>query len=201
MLITHENLKSHQRTRVRLVLQYQLWSQSNQVQTDDAECCVKDVISTIYLLVLESLHQVTSVTVATPMLQFWKLHKSPLYGPGSSVGIATGYGLNGPGIESRWRRDFPSVQTGPGTHQASCTMGTGSFPGLKCGRGVLLTTHPLLAPRSWKSRALPLLPLGHNRACNGVTLPFLPYINLHYIAYIQFVPPTEQFLCAEKVEY
>ena len=26
-------------------------------------------------------------------------HKS---GPGSSVGIATGYGLDGPGIESRW---------------------------------------------------------------------------------------------------
>jgi hypothetical protein len=24
----------------------------------------------------------------------------------SSVGIATGYGLDGPGIESRWRRDF-----------------------------------------------------------------------------------------------
>jgi hypothetical protein len=26
--------------------------------------------------------------------------------PGSSVGIVTGYGLDGPGIESRWRRDF-----------------------------------------------------------------------------------------------
>jgi len=38
-------------------------------------------------------------------------------------------------------------------------MGTGSFPGVKCGWGVLLTTHPLLAPRSWKSRAIPLLPL------------------------------------------
>ena len=25
----------------------------------------------------------------------------------SSVGIATGYGLDGPGIESRWWRDFP----------------------------------------------------------------------------------------------
>jgi len=25
----------------------------------------------------------------------------------SSVGIATGYGLDGPGIESRWGRDFP----------------------------------------------------------------------------------------------
>jgi len=24
----------------------------------------------------------------------------------------------------------------------SCTMGTGSFPGVKCGRDVLLTTHP-----------------------------------------------------------
>ena len=26
---------------------------------------------------------------------------------GSSVGIATRYGLDGPGIESRWGRDFP----------------------------------------------------------------------------------------------
>ena len=53
-------------------------------------------------------------------------------------------------------RDFPPVQTGPGAHPASCTMGTGSFPGVKYGRGVLLTTHPLLVPRSWKSRAIPL---------------------------------------------
>jgi hypothetical protein len=29
--------------------------------------------------------------------------------PGSVVGIATGYGLYGPGIESRWRRDFPHL--------------------------------------------------------------------------------------------
>jgi hypothetical protein len=27
-------------------------------------------------------------------------------GPSSSVGIATGYGLDGQGIESRWGRDF-----------------------------------------------------------------------------------------------
>ena len=32
-----------------------------------------------------------------------------LGGPGSSVGIATGYGLDGPGIESRWGRDFPHL--------------------------------------------------------------------------------------------
>jgi hypothetical protein len=56
-------------------------------------------------------------------------------------------------------RDFPPVQTGPGTHPGSCKMGTGSFLGIKCGRSVLLTTHPLLVPRSRKSRAIPLPPL------------------------------------------
>ena len=30
-------------------------------------------------------------------------------GPGSVVGLATGYGLDGPGIESRWRRVFPHL--------------------------------------------------------------------------------------------
>jgi hypothetical protein len=34
-------------------------------------------------------------------------------GPGSAVGIATGYGLDGPGIESRWGRDFPHRPWGP----------------------------------------------------------------------------------------
>jgi hypothetical protein len=58
-------------------------------------------------------------------------------GPGSSVGIATDYGLDGPGIESRWgARFFAHVQTGPAAHPAYCTMGTGSFPGVKrLGRG------------------------------------------------------------------
>jgi hypothetical protein len=32
-------------------------------------------------------------------------------GPGSSVSIATGYGLDGQGIESRWRRDFPHLSS------------------------------------------------------------------------------------------
>jgi hypothetical protein len=37
-------------------------------------------------------------------------------------------------------------------------MGTGSFPGVKSGRGVTLTPHPLLVPWSRKSRAIPLPP-------------------------------------------
>jgi hypothetical protein len=50
----------------------------------------------------------------------------------SSVGIATGYGLDGPGIESQWGvRFFAHIQTGPGAHPASCTMGTWSFPEVK----------------------------------------------------------------------
>ena len=58
-------------------------------------------------------------------------------GRDSSVGVANRYGLDGPGIESRWRaRFFVPVQTGPAAHPASYAMGTGSFPGVKRpGRG------------------------------------------------------------------
>jgi len=91
------------------------------------------------------------------------------FGPGSSVGIAIYYGLDGPGIESRWGRDFSPIQTGPEAHTVSCKMGTRSFPGVKCGLAVLLTTHPLLVPRSWNSRAIPLptLTQGHTRPVTG----------------------------------
>jgi hypothetical protein len=72
-------------------------------------------------------------------------------GPGSSVGIATGYGLDGPGIESRWGARFSApVQTGPGAYPASCTMGTGSFPGVESGRGLKQSTAiPLLSLRAF----------------------------------------------------
>ena len=39
-----------------------------------------------------------------------------LIGPGSSVGIATDLWAGRSGIESRWERDFPPVQSGPGAH-------------------------------------------------------------------------------------
>jgi len=57
-------------------------------------------------------------------------------GPGSSVGIATGYGLDGLGIESRWRRDFPApVQTGPGAPPSLLYNGYRVLPGGKEGPG------------------------------------------------------------------
>ena len=53
-------------------------------------------------------------------------------GPGSSVGIATHYGLDGPGIKSRWgARLSAPVYTCHRAHPASRTMGTGSSPGVK----------------------------------------------------------------------
>jgi len=61
----------------------------------------------------------------------------------NSVGVSTGYGLDGPGIEYRWGSRFSApVHTGPGSYPDSYTMGTGSFPGVKSGRGVTLTTQP-----------------------------------------------------------
>jgi len=101
-----------------------------------------------------------------------------LCGPGSSVGIATELRTGRSGIQSRWGRNFPPVQTGPGAHPASRKIGTGSFPRVMCGRGVLLSTHPLLVQRSWKSRAIPLPNLW---ACNVMNLPF--YLGLQLSRY------------------
>ena len=102
-----------------------------------------------------------------------------IVGRDSSVGIATGYGLDGPGIESRCEARFSAlVQTVPGSHPASCTMGTGSFPGVKSGRGVTLTPHHLLVPWSRKGRAIPLFllwavrPVQSLSACTRVTFTF-----------------------------
>jgi hypothetical protein len=60
----------------------------------------------------------------------------------SSVGIATRYELDVSKTKSRCGAIFSAnVQTGPGAHPVSSTMGTGSFPGVKRpGRSV---DHPL----------------------------------------------------------
>ena len=86
------------------------------------------------------------------------------------------------------------VQTGPGAHPASCTMGTGSFPGVKSGRGVTLTSHPLLVPRSRKGRAIPLLPLWAVRpvqslsACTRVHFTLPQCLRVHF-TFTVFIPP------------
>ena len=50
-------------------------------------------------------------------------------GRGISVGIATHYGLEGPGIESRWGTKFSApFQTGPGPTQLPIQWVTALFP-------------------------------------------------------------------------
>jgi hypothetical protein len=68
-------------------------------------------------------------------------------GPGSSVGIATGYGLDGAGIESRWGEIFRTCQDRPSDPPRLLYNGeTGFVPGVNSGRGVTLTPHSLLVP-------------------------------------------------------
>jgi hypothetical protein len=68
--------------------------------------------------------------------------------PDSSVSIMSGWTTGPSRFDPRQRRkDFTSslcVPTVSGAHPASCTMDSGVLsPGLKCGRGVTLTTHPI----------------------------------------------------------
>ena len=58
-------------------------------------------------------------------------------------------------------------------------MGTGSFLGVKSGRGVRLTPHPLLVPWSWKGRAIPLLPLWAVRPVQSLS----PCTRVHFTPY------------------
>ena len=86
--------------------------------------------------------------------------------------IATGWMVRGsnPGGRARFSA---SVQTGPGTHLASYTEGTGSVSRGYSGRGVALTTHLHLAPRLKKEQ---ICPSGHSWLFQGELLPFTFYL-------------------------
>jgi len=76
---------------------------------------------------------------------------------------------------------YAPVQTDPGAHPASCTIGTGAFPGGKSGRGVTLTPHPLLVPWSWKVRSILLLPLWVIRPVQSLSVCTRVHFTLPYL--------------------
>ena len=102
------------------------------------------------------------------------------WGRDRSVGIATRYGLDGPGIESQWEARYSTpVQTGPGAHPASHTTGTGSYLGVKrSGRGV---DHPPPSTAEVKEKVEVYLysPYGPSWSVLGRPLP-LPIPDFSY---------------------
>jgi len=98
-------------------------------------------------------------------------------GPGSVVGIATGYGLDGPGIESRCGQDFLHLSRaalGPTQPPVQWVPGLSSW--VKSGRRVTLTPHPLLVPWSRRVEPLPLLPLWAVRPVQSLSA----YTRVHF---------------------
>ena len=97
------------------------------------------------------------------------------------------YGLDLPGMEYRWRARFSApVQTGPGVHPASCTMGTGSFPGIKRpGRGA---DHPPPSKCRGHERVELYLysPSGPSWPVIGRTFTFTLYIYIYIISSLKY---------------
>ena len=101
---------------------------------------------------------------------------SVLVGRDSSVGIATSYGLGGPGFESRWSQGFPGP-TGPGAQQVPCTMGIGLFVGVeRPGRGF---NHPPPSSAEVKERVEVYL-----SSSSGPSWPLIGLIILSFVLLI-----------------
>jgi len=98
--------KSHRNTRVRVIraplvlITYVLWCiLLTQLSYSFSWCLGPSKVRKVFC------------SITTHCLFIWLFNDSlcAVGGPGSSVGIATSYGLDGPGIESRWGRDFPHL--------------------------------------------------------------------------------------------
>ena len=109
--------------------------------------------------------------------------------PGSSVGIETGYWLDGPGIESQCGRDLPHMsRPALGPTQPSVQW---FFPGGKGRLGSDSDPSLVLVPWSRKSRVIPLLPYGPyglyraSVPVQGRTLPFY-FCGTYYRVHINY---------------
>jgi hypothetical protein len=127
-------------------------------------------------------------------------HSVHLSGPDSIVGIAAVYGLDGPGIKSRWGRDFthlPRPALGP---PSLLYNGYQTFPGDKEWPGHDADPSPPSSAWSWKGRAIPLLllwaiwPAQTLSACTRVYFTLYPYCAIETVQ----EPMTTKKWCQEQ---
>jgi hypothetical protein len=86
------------------------------------------IFMALLILYYKNLEEVMPSTSRSRKLSFCTRYY--VFGPGNSVGIATDYGLDGPGIESRWGEIFrcPDWPWGP---RSLLYNGYRVFPGVK----------------------------------------------------------------------
>jgi hypothetical protein len=118
----------------------------------------------------------------------FKRRLKSICGSGSIVGIATGYGLDGPGIESRWGEIFRTCPDRPWGPHSLLYNGYRVFPGGRKWPGRDTDPSPLLVPRFRKKcRAIPLLTLRVFVACGRVKPTYIKSI---YRPIRTFCPPV-----------
>jgi len=75
-------------------------------------------------------------------------------------------------------------------------MGTQSFPGVKSGRGVSLTPHPLLVSWSRKSRAIPILPIWAVQPVQSLSACTRVHFTLFYLYFWSHCMNNMKIICS-----
>jgi hypothetical protein len=128
--------------------------------------CILRICWYVLLLLLRCLKILVGKWL-THCYSLWYLSIFSVRSRGSSVSIVSDYIPGDRGFDPRQgQMIFPvaCVQTGSDAHPASCTVDTwGPFLGAKRSRGVTLTIHPHLVPRSRMSRSYTSSPSKRHR--------------------------------------